>query len=167
MSTDSSKNDVLKKYLEVLCKCYSVGRFEGLFSLLSEECVFESQWVLTPNKGKEAVVEYFTNKGTALRRSNSCPECIIVELVGNLNAIEDAELHVNGGAAQRASFGLFYPDGKLAMLMRQRQNGRLIYVLVDLQLDEQDMISRIDLCIPELFRYKYFDGPFEVEELRY
>ncbi len=167
MRTDSSKNDVLKKYLRVLCKCYSVGRFERLFPLLSEECVFESQWVLTPNEGKDAVVEYFTNKGTALQRSNSCPECIIVELVGNLNPIEDAELYVNGSVTQRGSFGLFYPDGKLAMLMSQQQKGGMFSVLVDLQLDEQDMISRIDLCMPELFRYKYFDGPFEVEGLRY
>ena len=49
MRTNSKKNDVLLEHFKVLCISYSTGRFEPLFPLLSEECVFESQWVLTPH----------------------------------------------------------------------------------------------------------------------
>lgn len=164
MRTDSSKNEILFKYLKILCESYSTGRFESLFPHLSDECVFESQWVLTPNTGKDAVVDYFTHKGATLRRTGSCPECTIVELVGNLNTIKNADIHLNGGEAKRGSFGLWYPDGKLAMLMCQHSNGELISVLVDMQLDENDLISRIDLCMPELFNFKHYAGPFDIEE---
>ena len=164
MRTDSSKNAILFKYLKVLCESYSTGRFESLFPHLADECVFESQWVLTPNTGKDAVVDYFTHKGATLRRTGSCPECTIVELVGNLNTIKNAEIHLNGGEAKRGSFGLGYPDGKLAMLMCQHSNGEQISVLVDMQLDENDFIARIDLCMPELFNFKHYAGPFDIDE---
>lgn len=154
----------LKKYLEILCKCYSIGKFDALFPFLSEDCVFESQWVLTPNIGKTTIVDYFKGKESTLRKNNSCPICTIVELIGNLNPIKNAEVHLNGREEQRASVGLLYPDGKLAMLMCQTLNNQTNSVIVDLQLDEDDYISRIDLCMPELFDFKLFDGPFEYED---
>ncbi len=164
MRTDGSKNDILYKYLKVLCQCYSSGDFEPLFPLLAEDCVFESQWVLTPNTGKDAVIYYFEGKGETLRRTGAFPECTIVELVGNLNRLENVDVHLNGGEAQKASVGLWYPDGKLAMLMCQYLNGETIAVLVDMQLDESVQIARIDLCMPELFRFRHFDGPFPIKE---
>ena len=164
MRTNSKKNDVLLEHFKVLCISYSTGRFEPLFPLLSEECVFESQWVLTPHKGKEDIIEYLTGKGKTMRKSACCPECTVVKLIGNINKIENADIHLNGGEAQRASFGLYYEDGKLAMLMSQRLNGEVNSVIVDMQLDENDMISRIDLCMPELFRFEHFAGPFATEE---
>lgn len=163
MRTDSQKKEILKGYLETLCKCYSSGRFENLFPLLADDCVFESQWVLTPNTGKAAVVDYFIGKGATLRKNNCCPTCTIVEFVGSLNTIKNAEVHLNGGETQRASFGLLYPEGKLAMLMCQTLKDVTNGVIVDLQLDENDCISRIDLCMPELFNFKHFAGPFEIE----
>ena len=163
MRTDSEKNEILRQYLETLCKCYSTGRFENLYTLLADDCVFESQWVLTPNVGKPAIVDYFQGKGATLRKNNCCPICTIVEFIGNVNTIKNAEVHLNGGEAQRASFGLWYPEGKLAMLMCQTLKDKTNGVIVDLQLDENDAISRIDLCMPELFNFKHFDGPFEIE----
>ena len=57
MRTNSKKNDVLFEHLKVLCEGYSTGRFDSLFPLLAEDCVFESQWVLTPHKGKAETIE--------------------------------------------------------------------------------------------------------------
>ena len=99
-----------------------------------------------------------------MRKSACCPECTVVKLIGNINKIENADIHLNGGEAQRASFGLYYEDGKLAMLMSQRLNGEVNSVIVDMQLDENDMISRIDLCMPELFKFEHFAGPFATEQ---
>lgn len=152
--TDSSKNDVLSKYLTVLGNCYSTGVFDELFPLLAEDAVMESQWVLEPNTGKDAVVGYYTGKGKTLRAHNCCPHCWLIQLVGNMNKVDNAELHVNGGAASRGSVALFYPDGKYAMFMAQTLNDVTNGVVVDLTLDESDMIARIDLCMPELFKFE-------------
>jgi hypothetical protein len=45
------------------------------------------------------------------------------------------------------------------MLMRQQLEEELVSVLVDMQLDENDLISRIDLCMPELFKFERYTGP--------
>ena len=155
--TDRKKNAELLPLLRILCDCYSTGYFDKLFSHMAENVVMESMWVFQPNVGRKAVEDYFRGKGETLRKHNCCPECFIVQLVGNLNSV-DADVHLNGGAAQRAQFGLMYPEGKLCMLMRQQSEGEVIEVLVDLTLDEDNNISRIDLCEPILFNYTH---PFE------
>ena len=164
MRTNSKKNDVLFEHLKVLCEGYSTGRFDSLFPLLAEDCVFESQWVLTPHKGKAETIDYLTGKGATLRKNRTFPECTIVKFVGNINTVKNADIHLNGGEAKQGSLGLWYADNKLAMLMCQRLNGELISVIVDIQLDENDLISRIDLCMPELFKFEHYAGPFKFEE---
>ena len=49
---------------------------------------------------------------------------------------------------------MMYEPNKLALRLRQRLNGQVNHVIVDLTLNEQDQIRRIDLCMPELFRYR-------------
>ena len=152
--TDSSKNDILYQHLSVLSKCYSTGFFEELFPRISENVIMESQWVMIPNEGKDAVVKYFSGKGKTLRSHNCCPECRLVKLVGNLNLIDNAEMNING-EEKVGSFGLLYDNGKYALLMSQTLNNTTNRVIVDLTLDEQGLISRIDLCMPELFRFEF------------
>ena len=163
MRTDSKKNDILFEHLKVLCIGYSTGNFEGLFPLLSDDCVFESQWVLTPNTGKDAVIEYFTGKGATLQKNGTCPECTIVKFIGNVNMIRNADIHLNGEESKHGSLGLWYPENKLAMLMCQHLNGEVISVIVDIQLDGNDLISRIDLCDPAFFKFEHYAGPFTTE----
>ena len=164
MRTNSSKNEILFERLKVLCNGYSTGKFNALFPFLSDNCVFESQWVLPPNVGKDAVIDYLVEKGETLRKTDSCPECTIVEFVGNFNPIKNANIHLNGNPPQTGNIGLFYSDGKLAMLMCQQLDDELVSVIVDMTLDENDQISRIDLCMPELFRFKHYAGPFVFED---
>lgn len=144
MCADSNKNEILFERLKVLCQCYSTGRFHSLFPFLSEQCVFESQWVLTPNTGKDAVVDYFRKKGEVLQRTGSYPECTIVELVDHLNTTKNDDIH----------------HDQLAMLMCQQSRGERISTLVNMQVDENGLIARIDLCMPELFRFRHYAGPF-------
>ena len=150
--TGREKNAELLPLLRILCNCYSTGYFDELFPHMAEDVVMESMWVLQPNVGRSAVEDYFQGKGETLRKHDCCPDCFIVQLVGSLNSI-DADVHLNGGAPQRAQFGLMYPEGKLCMLMRQQSDDEVIEVLVDLTLDEDNNISRIDLCEPTLFNY--------------
>ena len=157
--TDSSKNDILKRYLSVLCDSYSTGVFEKLFPLLSDEVVYESQWVMTALEGKAAVEEYFLGKGATLRENNCCPECEIVALVGNYHPVKNADIQLAGGGRTTGSVGLLYPDGKLCMYMSQTLQDKTNGVIVDLTLDDSDKIARIDLCMPELFSFERYDEP--------
>ena len=141
------------EYLTILGKGYETGDFSELFPLLSEDCVFESQWVLYPNVGYEVIVDYLTGKGRTLKRTQSFPSCSVQELVGNINYIRNANFTVNG-EKQKGAFGLYYDDGELCLLMHQILNGETNDVIVRLKVDEENKIKRIDLCMPELFRFK-------------
>lgn len=152
-------------HLKTLCECYSTGNFEPLFFFLAEDVVLESQWVMQPNVGKEAVVEYLSGKGRTLQKNNCCPKCGIVRLVGNLNSVE-GNISVNGKEPERGKVGLWYPDGKLCMYMTQTLGEKTNGVIVDIKTDDHNMISRIDLCMPELFRFEpYEDEPESAEEM--
>lgn len=149
-------NLILQKYLQLIATGYSTGYFELLFEHLSDDCVWESQWRIDPESGKEAVESYFRNKGRLLMESKSYPECQIIQLVGNFKTVSDAKLHVNETPVQ-GSFGLWYEDGKYCLLMTQNLEGKISQAIVDLTLDENDLISRIDLCIPDLFKFEKID----------
>ena len=151
--TGASKNPVLFQHLSVLAKCYSTGRFDDLFPLLSEDCVFETQWRQVPDTGKDAVVAYFTAKGESMREYGCCPVCDLIAFAGDCNPVRNTDILLNGEKRQ-GTFILMYEPNKLALRMRQTLDGQTNCVIVDLTLNEADHISRIDLCMPELFRYR-------------
>lgn len=155
MKTKLEKDAIMYTYLEAFEKGYSSGDFSEVFPHLSEDCVMESQWVLTPNEGYRAVADYLTGKGETLKRSGSFPSCSIVELIGGMNLIEDADFHVNGEKAH-GSFGLFYNSGELSLLMEQIIDGETNGVILRVKLNNDYKIARIDLCDPELFQYRDF-----------
>lgn len=134
-NTGPKRNNVLKRYLEILCKCYSTGRFDGIFPFMSEDCIFDSQWVFDALNGKNKVIRYLNGKGETLRKHKCCPTCMVVRFTT-------------------------YPAGKFAMLMIQTTGDEINRAIVDLQLDENDLISRIDLCIPQLYKFENVEGPF-------
>ena len=151
--TDASKNGVLEKHLSVLAKGYTIGLFDELFPLLAEDCVFETQWRMEPEAGKAAVIAYFTAKGRTLRDMACCPEADLIQFVGDANPIRNADMLFNG-EPHHGTFVMMYEPNKLALRLRQRLNGQVNHAIVDLTLNEQDQIRRIDLCMPELFRYR-------------
>ena len=163
--TDHPKNDILSKYLTVLGNCYSTGIFDALFPILAADAVMESQWVLEPNVGKAAVVDYYTEKGKTLRENDCCPHCWLIQLSANMNKGENAEAHITGEEESPRSFSLFYPDGKYALFMAQTLNDEENGVVVDLTLDEYDRIARIDLCMPELFKFETIQNVDDVIDL--
>lgn len=135
---------------------YENGDFSKLFTMLSDDCVMESQWVLEPNVGREAVEGYYRRKGETLVKTDSFPSCYIVELIGTCNPTEVAELTIDGKVNKRASGGIIYDEGKLCLLMEQTLNDETHGVLVDVTIGIDGMVKRIDLCMPELFKYREF-----------
>ncbi len=120
------------KYLDLIGKGYEEGDFTPLFPHLAEDCVMESQWVLTPNEGYDAVVSYLTGKGETLKRTGSFPSYSIQEIVGS------------------------HSFGELCLLMEQTIDDKTNSVILCIKLNEEEKISRIDLCAPELFQYRDF-----------
>jgi len=156
MSCKLENNNLLFQILRVIEKSYATGDFENLFPYLAEDCVFESQWVLEPNVGYDATVKYLRGKGETLKRTQDFPYGRIVELVGNMNPIKKAKVNVNGEAPSDASIGLFYEPGKLCLLLEQELEKETVSLLIDVQLNDDKKIARIDLCMPELFKYRDF-----------
>ncbi len=156
MKCRMEENSRLFDVLAALKKGYRTGEFGDLFPFLAEDCVMESQWVMTPNTGYDAVVSYFTHKGKSIADSNSFPECSVVELIGNINPVRNAKVRLNGEAPKPASIGLFYDAGKLCLYMEQTLNGETNGVLADVTLNKEGMVKRIDICMPELFNFRAF-----------
>ena len=155
MKTKLEKDAIMYTYLETFEKGYCSGDFSEVFPYLAEDCVMESQWVLAPNEGYQAVVDYLTGKGETLKRTGFFPSCSIVELVGGMNLIKDADFHVNGEKTH-GSFGLLYNSGELSLLMEQTIDDKTNGVMLRIKLTDDYKIARVDLCDPGLFQYRDF-----------
>lgn len=151
----SVDKDLLLKYLQIIGSCYATGDFEPLFPYLADDCVWESQWRLTPETGKETVINYFNKKGTILKETGSFPKWMVVEFIDNMNPINSNI--VRGSKSEHASVALFYEAGKLALFMSQDLDDRKNAMIIDLTIDDQNLIKRIDLCMPELFKFEKYE----------
>lgn len=151
----SVDKDLLLKYLQIIGSCYATGDFEPLFPYLADDCVWESQWRLTPETGKETVINYFNKKGAILKETGSFPKWMVVEFIDNMNPINSNI--VRGSKSEHASVALFYEAGKLALFMSQDLDDRKNAMIIDLTIDDQNLIKRIDLCMPELFKFEKYE----------
>lgn len=155
MKTRLEKDAVVFEYLRVLRDSYEEGDFSNFFEFLADDCVFESQWVLTPHTGIADIKGYLSGKGETLKKSGNFPSGYIAELVGNINVIKDAKVSING-KEQTASFGLHYDSGEICLILTQTIDDKENETVVRMQLNDEYKISRIDLCMPELFEYRSF-----------
>lgn len=148
--TRLERNTQLYNVLRILETAYEDGDFTEFVDLLTEDCVYESMWVLEPLCGREAVSRYLLGKGKSIKESENFPSCWIVELVGNINPLPESDIIVNG-KKKLATLALAYEAGKFCLMMEQELDGKTNEVLVDLKLTEDGKVSRMDLCMPELF----------------
>ena len=154
----SVDNELCVKYLSLIGSCYATGDFEPLFPYLSSDCVWESQWRLTPEVGKYTVEKYFRKKGSILKQTGSFPKWMIVELVDNMNPMRHTNIVVNGEEKQNVSFAMWYRAGELALFMDQLlASDEHALSLMRIQLDSSDLIQRMDMCMPELFKFVKYD----------
>ena len=59
----------LYNILRILEDAYEDGDFTEFVTLLAEDCVYESMWVLEPLRGREAVTNHLLGKGKSIQRS--------------------------------------------------------------------------------------------------
>lgn len=146
---------VFFEYLRIIKKAYESGDFEKLFSHLADDCVFESQWVMMPNTGIDAVKEYLIGKGETLKRKGCFPSCSIAQLLKNSKTVHNVDLVVNNEKTY-GSVALLYDPGELCLLMSQKLKDKVNETILRIKLNDEYKISRIDLCMPELFEYTDF-----------
>ena len=139
-------------------KGYETGNFSEFFPFLAEDCVYESQWVLTPMVGKGKIVRHLSRKGEALVSSGSFCDCTQVELIGDVNPVSCEKVNVNGVAAGPGRVGIHYTHGKYCLLIEQEINGEHIEILIDIRLNEEGKVARIDLCDPVFFAFRKTSG---------
>ncbi len=141
-------------YLLMLKNGYTSGDFAPVFPCLAQDCVMESQWVMEPNVGYDAVTDYLIGKAKTLKRTEKFPCGSIWELVGNTNPVRNAEIHTDGEKTE-GMVSLYYPSGEWCLLLEQTIEDKTNKVVLRIQLNEEDQIARIDLCMPELFQSRY------------
>lgn len=151
--------EIRYNHLMTLANCYQTGNFEALRPLLAKDCVWESQWRLDAENGRESVMAYFKEKGEMIRNSGSYPTCTIVQLVGNSRPSSPVILHEGGEDKPAPTVRLLYTEGKLCLYMEQIVNNRRNGVILDLTLNTDGLISRIDLCLPELYHFMPYQKP--------
>ena len=159
----SLDNELALKYLTLIGSCYATGDFEPLFPYLSSDCVWESQWRLTPENGKHEVMKYFRKKGQILRESGAFPKWMVVQLIDNINYLHSAKIKAGKKPWETASLGLLYTPGELALFMSQDLNDYSNAMIGRITVKD-DLISRIDLCMPELFKFEKYEYENDVRK---
>ena len=160
MKTKLEQQALICDYLELLWDGYRNGDFSEFFSHLAMDCEMHSQWVLQPNVGYDAIVDYFTGKGKMLKETKSFPKCSIQELLCSAHPVCNAQIHVDG-AVKSEKVGLWYEEGELCLLMEQQLKDETVSAMLRLTLNNDGKISTINLCAPELFSYRgWNDGTF-------
>ena len=156
MNSILEEQNQIFEVLKALNDGYETGDFDDFFPMLAPDCLLKSQWVMTPNEGYDAVVSYFTEKGKTLKKAKAFPSCTLVELIRNQSPKIKANAAINADAPKQTMLSLMHTPGKLCLLMEQKLNGENIGVIVDVKLNENGYVRRIDLCMPELFHYRPF-----------
>ena len=148
--TRLERNMQLYNILRILEDAYEDGDFTEFVTLLAEDCVYESMWVLEPLRGREAVTNHLLGKGKSIQKSGAYPRCWIEEFVGSMNPISNANINLNG-EKKYGTVALAYESGKFCLMLEQELDGKTNEMLIDLKLTESGLVSRMDLCMPELF----------------
>mgnify|MGYP001825148523 CR=1 FL=1 len=106
----------------LVAKAYTELDAELLIQALSDDCVYESQMVLVPLEGKEAIADL---------------------LRGKFKAIKEAGSHVSGSVRRVRTGAIAGAINKPGIVLRQRYTDAVVL----LKLSPTNKVSRIDLCI--------------------
>ena len=148
--TRLEKNAQLHSVLQSMERAYEEGDFTEFVSLLDENCVYESMWVIERLYGKEAVANHLLGKGNSISKSGAYPECYIEEMVGDINPLPDADIQENVKEKYSSIAPLCEP-GKYCLFMEQEIDGKTNKSVVVLQLSDMGKVSRISICLPRFF----------------
>ena len=131
-----------KAAIQALESCYNSSNFESLDAWLSEDAVYESQWVLKPLKGKRAIMHYFKMKMETIRKTKTLVTAkeAVLRLPRKLNKIAEGTMM------------LYYKDREPCLIISQHNEDNVVAVLL-IKMSGSGLIERMDLCMPQLFSW--------------
>ena len=142
--------------LEIVGEAYETADFSTLLENISDDCRWDSQWVIEPRIGKQVLTEYYTSKGRAMQEGISIVTTRIIRFTGGLGHVRPNQLFINGEKCPpNSACGIYVPPGTLALLSLQTLEDGSIWVAIKIGLDESGKISKIDLNDPDMY------GPYE------
>ncbi len=134
--TRLERNEQICQKLRMLQYAYENGDFRNFVELLAADCVYESVRASEPPlRGREAVSKHLLGEGKTISESKAFPECYIVELIHAIDPM--------------------YETGKPCLIMKEDTDT----LLLDVRLNGDGYVERIELCIPELFCYRGCSEP--------
>lgn len=110
--------------IDKLIECYNNNEFEPLRNLLSNDCIYTSQWVLDEMVGKNKITDYLISKSI---RINEC----------NIKVV-----------AKKALIAYPYDGQECAVMFQGDLDNPSSLILIK---ESDNLINQIDICMPELF----------------
>ena len=148
--TRLERNAQLHNVLRAMERAYEKGDFAEFVSLLDEDCVYESMWVIERLHGYKAVADHLLGKGNSIRKSGAYPECWIEEMVGDINPLPETNIQENV-KEKYSTVAPLYEAGKYCLIIEQEIDGETNKTVVVLQLTETGKVCRISICLPDYF----------------
>ena len=122
-----NKEEIWIRLLNIVANAYETGNFDNMFSYLSEDCVWESQWVIKSRVGKNNLKEYYNKKGKMIKENKSFCKCEIFECS-----------NISG----------------LGLLVEQNVNNETMQFVITIKINNDEKISRIDISHSDFYYNK-------------
>ena len=114
--------------LGLLIECYNKIDFSSLRPHLSDYCKYTSQWVFDEMVGGDIICDYLIAKS---KRISETGRFVLAKRVSILDP---------------------YPEQEAALMFQGNEETPSCIILIKV---ESKKISQIDICIPQLFKYRY------------
>ncbi len=113
--------------LQILIDCYNRNDFSNVLGVLSKDCSYASQWVFEEMQGSEQISEYLIAKTDTIAKYHAFP------------------------TAKKARILSPYFGRECIALYQGDLNNPACIIIIE---SENEKITRIDICMPELFRFE-------------
>ena len=146
---DTRKNELYENYLTAIAKAYIDQDFSEIYKLFDEHIVWESNWVTEPRKGRDAVIEYYDKKAEQPKGSSWKTYHTLVTTLDPLSTPIKPE--------DRETVRLVHEAGKLLdYVLQVSDSGEESDMVIDIEINDENLISRIDICIPSLYVFEFY-----------
>ena len=141
-------NNLLEERLTLLANCFIKCDFNDLFPYLAKDVVWESNWVMQPRVGYDVVVNYYKTKAKQFKTSSWHTYHTLVKTL---------EPKLSGLNSKNGRVMLYHEKDILLDYVKQiSDKGEISYSIIELKLNEEGLITRIDMCMPELFSFEKY-----------
>ena len=146
---DAGKNGLYESYLTAIATAYINHDFGGIYRFFDEQIIWESSWVLEPRRGRDTVIEYYERKAQQLKGSPWKTYHTLVKTLDPFSAPIKPGKH--------ETLFLVHAAGKLMDYVLQiSDTGEKSDMVIDIEINDENLISRIDICFSSLYKFEFY-----------